>query len=622
MIRRPLPPGSLSPSLILSLALLPLGLLAGCADDAAPTHRQVLVEIPDDPALAPPTYDEDGNPLPPQVDPLPDAQGDHYILIVDGDDEIEVPLGGEAELRVLLFNTLGEPVEGLQVEFTIEDAPPGAPGQLSSRRAVTGRDGAASVDFVAPDTVGTHTVRVRGPAPRPALFTIDVVDLPTGSVRISFEPDGLVAIGNIELYLIPDTGWCEDPYYLAPPMEPFETRNVEWVGDTVDVGPLLAGTRFAVVARGRTVDDHMLAAGGCVGDLRIRDGERVDVQVVLNTLPLNPAGVYQVDNNLDFTDAIPGTLGDVIRALVQFFGDQHHEREIASLIFDQVERLARDAAGAIGALIVDLVRGWVEDDLNEIINDYIDQDAPQWVRDFFTIGSDLISVVSSTEVISHIRLNKPRRDGTFLGSQNWVGMAFYWRLPCDGNPDPECGRHAFTMDDLADGSSGIELVFGQFEGRVHSRDQGVIYSHTLDLQYGRLILFVLNNLILPEIAGGAHNITDALVNLANCPAFADGITGGRDHLRLGGINIVSRDTIEGWCSGIMNVVGDTASAILGRLRIDTRMTLEGEMTFVEEDDDLVVDRIIDGRWTGIIRTNEDEGPPFEGWFEGARITSD
>ncbi len=617
MTRRCLSIRALPTLLTLSLAALALG---GCADDAAPGHRQVLVEIPDDPTLAPPTYDDDGNPLPPDaIDDLPDARGEHYIMIIDGDEDVQVPLEGEAQLRVLLFDTLGEPVEGLTVEYTIEDAPAGSNAALSSRRTVTDADGAATVDFYGGATLGRYTVRVRSPAPRQAVFNVDVVDLPTGSMRITFEEDGLVALGNIEVYLIPDIGWCEDPYYLAPPMDPIEVFDVEWVHDTLDINPILAGTRLAVVARGRTADGGLLAAGGCVGDLRIRADERLDVQIVLNTMPLNPAGVYQVDNNLDFTDAIPGTLGDVIRALVQFFGDQHHEREIASLIFDQVERLARDAAGAIGALVVDLVRGWVEDDLNRIINDYIDQDAPDWVRDFFTIGSDLISVVSSTEVISNIRLNKPRRDGTFLGSQNWIGMAFYWRLPCEGNPDPECGRHAFTMDDLAEGSAGIELVFGQFEGRVHSRDQGVIYSHTLDLQYGRLILFVLNNLILPQIAGGANNIRDGLLNLANCPAFADGMTGGRDHLRLGGINIISRDRIEGWCTTIMGVVGDTASAILGRLRIDTRMTLEGEMTFIEETDDLLVDHMVEGRWTGIIRTNEDEGPPFEGWFEGSRV---
>lgn len=604
-------------------ALLPLVLASGCEDGITPTHRQIFVEVPPDSVLAPPApsddretpplVDDDGEPLPPAID-----DGGTYIMIVDGDDELEVALGGTVDLRVLLFDTFGDPVEGLQVEFEIEDGPPGAGARLSSRRALTDRDGAATVVFAAGETLGGYQVRVRGPARRPAIFQVDVVDLPTGDLRVTFEPDGLIPLGLTEVYLIPDIGWCDDPYYLSPPMEPTSVHELEWVHEQLDIADVLAGTRFAVVARARHAETGVLAAGGCVGDLRIRADERLDVQVVLNTLPLNPAGVYTVDNNYDFTDAIPGTLGDVIRGLVQFFGDQHHEREIATLIFDQIERLARDAAGAIGALVVDLVRGWVEDDLNRIINDWIDQDAPDWVRDFFIIGSDLISVISSTEVISQMRLNKPRRDGTFIGSQNWIGMAFYWRLDCQGNPDPECGRFPFTMDELAEGADGINLVYGQFEGRVHSYDQGAIYSHTLDLQYGRLILFILNNLLLPQIADGARNIRDGLLNLADCPAFASGLTGGRDHLRLGGINIVSRDRLEDWCVGIMSVVGDTASAILGRLRIDTRITLEGEMTFVEETDDLRVDHMIDGRWRGIIRTSEDEGPPFEGWFEGSR----
>ena len=40
---------------------------------------------------------------------------------------------------------------------------------------------------------------------------------------------------------------------------------------------------------------------------------------------------------------------------------------------------------------------------------------------------------------------------------------------------------------------------------------------------------------------------------------------------------------------------------------------------MEETDDLVVDRITEGRWWGSIRTSEEQAPPFEGDFAGERF---
>jgi hypothetical protein len=140
----------------------------------------------------------------------------------------------------------------------------------------------------------------------------------------------------------------------------------------------------------------------------------------------------------------------------------------------------------------------------------------------------------------------------------------------------------------------------------------------MDLQYGRLVLFVLNQVILPRFASGATSLDEALINLANCPEFANRMTGGRSQLRLGGINVVSRARIESWCVSAMSLVGGGATLILQGLEIDTRMDLQGEMMFIEETDDLIVDRIIDGVWRGAIRTADEAAPPFEGDFSGER----
>jgi hypothetical protein len=591
--------------------------LNGCGDDKPPT-REIFVENGADAGLnILPTGD-----LGPGVET--DAGGGGagggqnnpftYILIAVGDDEPTVPIGGTVNLGVMLFDQNGDGVEGERITFQILDDDGTA--TLSAARTQTGDDGYAQVSFQGGGAPGIYAIEASHPDTRTVRFDVQVAQLPTGSLDIGMEYVGPVALGRFDVFIVDDPFFCEDPYYLTAPQDVVYSESVEGLGSRVMLENQFAGRRVSVLVRGRTASNAILAAGGCEGDIAIPNGTTKRVTVSLFPLPLNPAGTYDLLNNFDLTGAIPGTLGDVVRGLLQFFGSQNQPREIAGLIFDLVEGLVRNYAGAIGGFIIDVVRGWVEDDLNEIINDYIDEDAPDWVRDFFLIGQDLIGVVSYLEVISRVRLSKPRLDGTFDGSQNWIGLAFYWRLSCQGNPDPACGRYAFTMDEVASAAQGIELVFGQFTGRIHSYDKGIFDSHTMDLQYGRLILFVLNNIILPAIADGATSLREGLLNLANCPAFANGITGGDSHLRLAGINIASRDTIEGWCTTIMGVAGDAGEAILGGLRIDTRMTLEANFSFVEETDDLVVDRIESGIWEGILRTSNDAGPPFNGTFYG------
>ena len=132
---------------------------------------------------------------------------------------------------------------------------------------------------------------------------------------------------------------------------------------------------------------------------------------------------YEVINNFNFTDAIPGQVGVVVDQLCAFLGIQIMKEKLA-VLFDAVEQLAREVAGTIGGIVIELIAAWVEDDLNRLINGYIDNDGPQWIRDFFTIGSDLISVVSNMEVISEMTFTKARTDGTYEGAQNWVGLAF------------------------------------------------------------------------------------------------------------------------------------------------------------------------------------------------------
>lgn len=595
-----------------ALILLALSLVGCEPPSAAPPERTIYVQVnPGGDGGLPPLTDDDGG-------FVPDPEYPH-ILVISGDAERTMNVEARIELGVLLLDNTGAPVPEAYIYFDVPDQ--SAASRITARRVTTDETGYGHIEIQAGPRIEDVTVVARGESSREVSFTVHVLELPTGGLEVVTDYAGPIEIGATEIYLVESPAWCDAPVYLYPPEDILLSATTSAPGDATVFDNLLSGTRLAVVIRARTAEGRILAGGGCVNDVDVPPLDIKRVQVPIFLLPLETAGTYELSNRFDFTDAVPGVLGEVIEGLVQFFGAGTHEREIASVIFDVVEQLAREAAGTLGGIAVELVRGWVEDDLNEIINNYIEYDGPDWLRDFFQIGRDLMQVVADLEVISRMRLSKVRSDGTFEGSESWIGLGFRWSYPCgENNPDPECGHYTFTMEEVASGLEGVDLVFGQFNGRVHSYDRMIINSHTLDLQYGRLILFVLNHLILPEVADGADNITDALLNLANCSGFANRLTRGQDALELGGFRIASRDSIEGWCTTVMSVAGDAARAILGRLRIDTRLTLSGDALLLEDTNDLRVDALVEGVWRGQIRTGDNQGPLFEGAFEGLRDT--
>jgi len=217
-------------------------------------------------------------------------------LVAVGDDEPEIHVGGELDLSVILLDGNGDPVEREAVQFEILDEDPGE-AALSARRSVTDRNGMATVSLRAGELIREYTVEVWHRETRKLRFQIHVVDMPSGGLEIGIEYNGPVALGRVELYLLEDSHYCEDPYYLIPPEGVAFSGAVENLFDRVQIAPLMAGKRYSAMLRGRLRSNGVLAAGGCVGEILVAEDEvnRVTIQAFL--LPLNPGGSYSVDNH-------------------------------------------------------------------------------------------------------------------------------------------------------------------------------------------------------------------------------------------------------------------------------------------------------------------------------------
>src|SRR5690606_18358743 len=198
----------------------------------------------------------------------------------------------------------------------------------------------------------------------------------------------------------------------------------------------------------------------------------------------------------------------------------------------------------------------------------------------------------------------------------WDGVALYWRLGCprEGEPgyDPACGRNEFSLAAFSDTQFPMDIVEGRFTASIQNFDQLDIDNHTIKINYGKLIIFALNELILPAVSGH-DNLEDAILSFVNCASIADSIY----FSALGTIGISESD-IEGFCTGAIQVIVQPVMFVLGALAVDSQLRLSGHAVLVDADDDLRVDRIERGSFLGHFESDGQQGSPFTGVWSAVR----
>ena len=591
---------------LVPIPLLALALAIGCSDEK------------------PPGATDDG--LPPEIPRT-------FRVLIAQPEDVDVNVQQTVMLQAFLYKPDGSPAVGEPVQFELlHNDPAGNPGEavLMAAEVTVDDVGLAQVEFLA-GSVGDVDLTVQitaSGAPQEKHIVVHVLNYPVGTIEVSVDYDGPVTVGPIDVYLMSGENRC--PYNaIRVPMGEIATATVPRVGETIIFGPFVEGSTYTLYARGIVHADGMetLGAQGCFDGIVVPGGEAAKIPLQMMLIPMNPVGSYDVQNHYDFTDAIPGTVGDVIRNIDALFNDTGNW--LIDRIQDGIQLFASSVLGFVGDLLGRAVN-WVvdrffQDVLANAIDNWIDSSAPDWLKDFFVIGRDLLQVVNNLEVLSLMTFDKVASDFRLAGETTWAGVALYWRIDCEEGDPPTCGRHEFRIEQLLDTEYPLEIVWARFGARVVPYNGLKLDQHDINLQYGRLILFVLNEMLLPRIANGARSITDALLNAFDCEDLARSMTGDDGvwgvclpDWAFGQCIGVEDDDIKGWCEGAARLLGGMAADLIGGLAIDSRLTLAGECKMFEDNQDLLVDRLEDGTWTGTVRVGADQGNPFSGDWRGCR----
>ena len=567
--------------------------LASCGDDAGSQSE-------DNPGEDNPGED-------PGEDPGEEpSEGWSALLLPAMATDIDIPFEGSTRVKVMLVSTkdetAGDPIAGASVKWGIETGNESI--NLAGGSSSTMNDGVAQIAVRSQKVVGSAVVVASSPqAPKTVKFNVNVLDIPTGTLQIAATYAGNAPVQNfvIKLYDGNDVQCASfidgEDLTVDPLFPPVDGQNAEFENLQVD-------QRFAAIAYGYAADGGAPLAVGCLDSgLVIRENEATYGNILLETIDLNLATTYRVRSYYDLGDVASalGSVGKFVTAIGDFAANP------GGMLYDLViEAVKAGLAGWAGSVIDTVLSvSGLKDKLLSYLNGVITSN--QTVCKVGLFGCQFRNVIRMMEFVGELNVQK-RGSVELNGTSAYDGFAAYWRmapnncpLGSDGNYlDPNCGRMLLTTKQIGGLGTTINFLEGAWQGSLaNGYNRLSIESHELKLSYGKIVVHLINNLLLPKLAGGANNFNDAIAYWINCTAIGNWLS---DTLTIGWLGVtVTPAQGYSWCKSAASGLGallNFATAFAELQQAGSDIIISGTATFQDTNADNTVDDIVNGNWSG------------------------
>jgi hypothetical protein len=582
-------------------------------------------------------------------------EGKYQILPqIDNSKPIEAVVGTQIKLDALVVDYMADaPAPDITVNYVItniEDLngdPADGDANLESAAIFTDQNGRVSNDFfvgMVPEVIYTITLSLPDyPDTEPVQIQVKVNEFACGCLNVNFTYEGVITapLHDIEVFVVPSAYQCGKHIFPGTILSEdviYAQRSATSINSEVTFDCLPAGAFYTVYAQAKGQQGACTVAGGCSRTLIIMPDTCDSMTLEFSEVTFQAAGRYNAVDHFNFEPMIEMCAGGgttiigcitagtedigklvccAIQEVIKLF--KTPGTTIVELVFDALKLW-------IGSAIIDTVEAIIGGPLKGLLNDLIQQwsaDTP-WLAAFLAMGTDITQIISNLELESELQLDKVGGNYTIQGTHYWHALNLYWRAGCaaEGAPgyDPECGKFSLNMKDIDPDSLPpnfpMDILEGQFIADVLNFDRLSLRQHEIALSYGKLVLWALNEIVIPQVSGGqAHSIDELAKLWLNCAGLAAGQLG--DYWEQAGGD---RDDVENTCNGVVNTLINPVDTILGKLTLATTLTLTGTGRMMDENCDMIIDKIVDGTYIGYIESNSQQASVTGDW-EATRITA-
>ncbi len=292
-------------------------------------------------------------------------------------------------------------------------------------------------------------------------------------------------------------------------------------------------------------------------------------------LPFNVVGTYRVESTFDLATGLPGDAGEIINTFIDLTDDTN---DPTSFLLDLASKEDQGVKNALSPL-----RPAIDVALNSILKQVttvsIEGNSISIVTKFAEFGNGFGEVSRKFGLKSQIQIYKDPMDGSkYLAKHTVDGVFFKIK-----NKRTDRTLAAMNMDNI---------VVDKIPVTLTGETQVSFGEHNLGLSYGKIIVFGLDNVLIPLITENrALNLRELLADLIDCYDVGDKLA---DELGFG-----SPDLYESLCETALAFAGSYLEGKLSEVGgTASEFKISGTVRPADTDSNGTVDQLIGGEWEG------------------------
>ena len=259
--------------------------------------------------------------------------------------------------------------------------------------------------------------------------------------------------------------------------------------------------------------------------------------------------------------------------------------------------------------------------LQQDITSYLNAEAPPWVMQMGP-KMDEVDAQMKTVDIQNTMLLAETAQGQLKVTQIWNGIAVLDNPNCPETGALTCDQIQVGSQDLLDAEYPVEIVSTEYTATELDNSLN-LDAHSVDLNYGRLGLYLLTNQILPDDPTEGVGLRDVALGAINCRGLAGRLAGDDDTygVTVAGVEVgLSLSDLVGNCEeGVFSSV----NSFVDKFDVPLGMDLQGSARMVDLNRDGKIDQLtggtVDGNMNVQLLSGQSQEGPVNGKFVGFRV---